>query len=240
MNNITIGILAGMGPRSTSPFLELVLDECQKQYVAQHDIDYPHIIVYSLPTPFYIDRETDEEALKQSIKEGIERLNRCEVDLIGIPCNSAHAYFNEIVENVDVPVLNIIDETLKKIQRDSKISLFATEMTRRSELYQEGIAEKSCTYYFEAHWQETINQVILRIKNQATIDETRLLWNALIDEAVKTSVEKIIIACTDLNVVVDYDDKRIEFIDSSQSLASGLVLQYLQMTGRRYITSQQK
>jgi aspartate/glutamate racemase len=32
----TIGILAGMGPRSTGPFLDLVVTACQKMYGARH------------------------------------------------------------------------------------------------------------------------------------------------------------------------------------------------------------
>lgn len=32
-----------MSPRSTSPFLEMVLDQCQIQYNAKYDIDYPNI-----------------------------------------------------------------------------------------------------------------------------------------------------------------------------------------------------
>ena len=33
-----MGILAGMGPHSTAPFLELVIAECQRQYGAADDI----------------------------------------------------------------------------------------------------------------------------------------------------------------------------------------------------------
>jgi aspartate racemase len=38
MKKGSIGILAGMGPRSTTPFLELVIDQCQIQYGAHYDI----------------------------------------------------------------------------------------------------------------------------------------------------------------------------------------------------------
>lgn len=50
-----IGILAGMGPRSTAPFIDLVIDECQRQYGAQNDIDFPSMMIYSLPAPCYVD-----------------------------------------------------------------------------------------------------------------------------------------------------------------------------------------
>lgn len=48
-----IGILAGMGPRSTAPFVDLVIDECQSQYGATFDIDFPRMLILSQPTPFF-------------------------------------------------------------------------------------------------------------------------------------------------------------------------------------------
>lgn len=231
MKRTTIGILAGMGPRSTSPFLELLLDQCQEQYGAKYDIDYPHIIIYSLPTPFYIDRKTDENELKESIKEGIEKLQTYDVDLIGIPCNSAHNHFDFITKNVNVPVLNVINETVKKIEKGSKVSIFATEMTTKSGLYQKGIKSKQCEYIFEDEWQHLINQIILRIKNKEDLETTRVLWNGLVSQATENGVEKIIIACTDLNVVLDSRDN-IEFIDSSKVLAHSLVETYLELSSQ--------
>ena len=48
-----IGILAGMGPRSTAPFVDLVVSECRNQYGARHDIDFPPMMILSWPTPFF-------------------------------------------------------------------------------------------------------------------------------------------------------------------------------------------
>ncbi len=230
MKKTTIGILAGMGPRSTSPFLELVLDECQSQYGAVHDIDYPHMIIYALPTPFYIDREIDELELKASIAEGLKRLEGCGVDLIAVPCNSAHIYFDHIVKRVEVPVLNMIDQTVEALSPSSKVTLFATETTHASGLYQKGLSAMSCEYYFDERWQPVINDIILKIKSKKALDTARQAWNELIDHALEEGIEKIIIACTDLNMLFDPDRSDIAFIDSSKSLARGLIRAYLEMT----------
>ena len=48
-----IGILAGMGPRSTAPFIDAVIDQCQQQYGASLDEEFPRMMILSLPTPFY-------------------------------------------------------------------------------------------------------------------------------------------------------------------------------------------
>lgn len=44
------GILAGMGPKSTGPFVDKVVDQCQKIYGAINDVDFPHMIVQRLST----------------------------------------------------------------------------------------------------------------------------------------------------------------------------------------------
>ena len=126
----TIGILAGMGPRSTAPFLSAVLDECEKQYKAKYDDEFPHIMIYSLPTPFYIDKSVDREELKQSVCEGAKRLESTGVDFIVIPCGSVHTFFDEIVASVHIPVLNMIDEVIKQIPKNtSSVAVIATQMT---------------------------------------------------------------------------------------------------------------
>ena len=44
-----IGILAGMGPKSTGPFIDTVVAECQTIYGAKHDMDFPYMMIYSSP-----------------------------------------------------------------------------------------------------------------------------------------------------------------------------------------------
>lgn len=227
MNSITIGILGGMGPRSTSPFLEMLLDECQKQYGAKYDIDYPQIVIYSLPTPFYLDKENNQEDLKNSIKDGLKRLNSFEVDIIGIPCNSAHLYFNYITNGIDTPVLNIIDETLNYIEPNSRVALFATELTIKSRLYQNGLEQKNCKYVVKAEWQQTVNSIIKNIKNKEPIIEINKLWNDLITEVNNAKVDTIIIGCTDLSNLPYKGLKNTLIVDSSKKLASSIISRYV-------------
>ncbi|WP_353097260.1 amino acid racemase [Tissierella praeacuta] len=223
----SIGILAGMGPRSTSPFLELVLDQCQIQYGAKYDIDYPHIMIYSLPTPFYLDRPINHKVMKETIIEGIQRLESTGVSCIAMPCNSAHIYFNELRERVNIPLLNIVDETIKKIGSDRKITIFATESTFSSELYQKEMLNSHNQFIFKSDWQKKINIIIEMIKEKEEIPEIDLYWDELVQDTIKEGVEDIIIACTDLSVLKNKFKDKVNFIDSSHALAESLIKEYL-------------
>ncbi len=222
-----IGILAGMGPRSTSTFLELVLDQCQIQCDAKYDIDYPPIMIYSLPTPFYLDRPINHEEMKKTIITGLKHLESTGVSCIAMPCNSAHIYFNELEKSLNVPLLNIVDETTKKIGSNRKTTIFATESTFDSNLYQKGILNSNNQFIFKSNWQKRINIIIQMIKEKKETTEINTYWDELVKDAIKVEVDDIIIACTDLSILKNRFKDQVNFIDSSKALAESLVKEYL-------------
>ncbi|ACM14993.1 aspartate/glutamate racemase family protein [Bacillus paranthracis] len=216
-----IGILAGMGPKSTGPFVDTVVAECQTIYGAKHDIDFPHMMIYSCPTPFYMDRPIDHEAMKKAIIKGTQKLESTGVDFIAMPCNTAHLYFEELQQSLSIPILNIVDETLQTIPKNVKrVALLATEATVQAGIYQDGITKRDIQYIHHEKWQEMINQIITWIKS-GELEEAHELWNALVLQ-LRDEVDTAIIACTDLNVVASED-----FVDSSQCLAKAVVRMYV-------------
>ncbi|ALQ70317.1 aspartate/glutamate racemase family protein [Bacillus thuringiensis] len=217
-----IGILAGMGPKSTGPFVDTVVAECQTIYGAKHDMDFPHMMIYSCPTPFYMDRPIDHEAMKKAIIEGAQKLESTGASFIAMPCNTAHLYFEELQHSLSIPILNIVDETLQAIPKNAKrVALLATEATVQAGIYQDGIIKRNIEYIHHETWQEMINQIITCIKS-GEIEKAHELWNALVLQ-LKDEVDTAIIACTDLNVVASED-----FVDSSQCLAKAVVRMYVE------------
>jgi len=96
MKHVTIGILGGMGAKATAPFVDLVVDQCQALYGASYDNDYPHMMIYSLPTPMYLDRPLDHELVSATVLAGLRRLESTGVDFIAMPCNTAHQYHERL------------------------------------------------------------------------------------------------------------------------------------------------
>lgn len=229
MKNKIIGILAGMGPRSTTPFLEKVLDQCQIQYNANGDIDYPHIIIYSLPTPFYLDRSLDHEVMEKAIRTGLRKLEKTGVDYLAMPCNTAHLYYNDLQNSINIPLLNIVDATIDKLSNEfSHVTILATQSTFDSNLYQDAIEAAGFKFVFKKEWQTTINIIIKLIKMRNDTDLIQKKWQELISEIRNESIECIVIACTDLNVVADNFDYPIKIVDSSECLAQAVVKKYLE------------
>lgn len=228
MHPCMIGILAGMGPRSTAPFIDSVVDECQLLYGAVYDEDFPQMMIYSLPTPFYIDRPINHDTMKKTILNGLKKLESTGVSFIAMPCNSAHIYFNELEEAVTIPLLNIVKETTKKLPKEpQRVTLFATSSTFESGIYQKDIENAGHDFVFKTEWQIIINNLIKSIKSDKQAQDNLLLWNNLMGEIRKESINSIVIACTDLNAVLTKTKESVLFIDSSQCLAEAVVRKYI-------------
>lgn len=229
MKRKLIGILAGMGPRSTSPFIDLVVDECQSQYGAKYDEEFPPMMIYTLPTPFYIDRPIDHELMKKTIIEGLQRLESTGVSFIAMPCNSAHIYFQDLCKSIKIPLLNIVAETMNELPiTPQRVTLFSTSSTFESGIYQEDIIRAGHQFIFKDEWQIKLNKLIQKIKTNKEDTENVQIWNELITEIKKEEIESIILACTDLNVVLRQVKSEVNIIDSSKCLAKSLVNKYIE------------
>lgn len=231
MHEPVIGILAGMGPKSTAPFIDLVISECQRQYNAKYDAEFPHIMIYSYPTPFYIDRPVDHELMKKTIAIGLKKLESFGVDFIAMPCNSSHAYFTYLSSSVRIPLLNIIDETVKEIpELPQNVTLLATETTYKTGLYQKGITDLGHNFIFKAAWQAEIDRIIGLIKSGRE-SVCFSAWEELLHQIRQENIECVVLACTDLNVLLKgkFD---VNLVDSSKALAKAVVEKYLQLRGQ--------
>ncbi|VGH46765.1 Uncharacterised protein [Klebsiella pneumoniae] len=117
---VSLGILAGMGPRSTAPFIDMLVTDCQVVCGAKYDMDFPEMHIISLPTPFWPGKKINCSEMIAALQHGIAELVKADVSLIAVPCNLAHCYFdemNEVREGANKQVISSQADSLIKISR---------------------------------------------------------------------------------------------------------------------------
>ena len=233
----TIGILAGMGPRSTAPFVDMVVTECQKQYGARHTEDFPHMLIYSLPAPFYMDRPTDHARAQAVVIAGLQRLESMGVDFIAMPCNTAHTYYKELAASIRVPLLNIVTEACASLRDFRRVAICATETTVNSGLYQTGIAGAGKEFVPTDGVQGKVSELITGIVAGRERAQMRALWNEFVEAAVDQGADALLVACTELNSLGDLEDTRIKIADATVALARATVRKYLEGSARPHVAA---
>lgn len=223
MKTPLIGILGGMGPRSTSPFLESVLDEYVKKNQPKTEGEFPHIIIYSLPAPFVIGGEDDHELLSNIVCEGLKKLESIGVDFIVIPCNTVHRYFEDFIKCVSIPILNIIEETVKVINTKDPISILATGSTLDSKLYQIQLVKKGLDHLNGGILQPDIDEYITLVKDNPNDIELDKIWDRILTYHFNMGCNNIIIGCTDIMIKENEKNKLNNYFISSEILAKATI-----------------
>lgn len=133
----TIGILGGVGPEATADlFMRIV-----RATPANKDQD--HIPIVMINNPQIPDRTKgilyDGEDPFPALLETAKSLEKAKVNLITIPCNTAHHFIDKIQIQIQVPIVNMIKETALFIRKNypeiKNIGLVATTGTIKTRIY---------------------------------------------------------------------------------------------------------
>lgn len=223
----SLGVLAGMGPRSTAPFIDMLVDECQKQYGARFDIDYPKMHIISLPTPFFPDRLVEDAAMSAALRDGINDLVKAGVNLIVVPCNVAHCYFFDMQEaSAGIPVLHIADCALEHLPTETEsIAVIATEATLDAGFYQQRLHIAGKRFISSDLLRAITTRLIALIKQNGFSDSDVIMqWRTLISLTQETGAQALLIACTDISPLLkSHPLQPLPIVDTTTSLAEAAI-----------------
>ncbi len=214
-----------MGVHSTAPFLEMVLHECRTQYGATFEPDYPRMVVYQWPLPFYPDRPVDHDRLRITIEQGLQGLLHNDVAFVAIPCNTAHLYYDALAAACTVPLINMVESAVAALPANSRnVAILATRPTRDSGLYQRAISNVGLPAIATDGTQGLIDALLLRIERGETAAELQPAWRSVLHAAAEDGADTVLVACTDLNAVIGPEAPNApRVIDGTRALASRVV-----------------
>ena len=99
----------------------------------QSNIDYPHILINSIPAPELFLKNPD----LSMYREGVIELENWGADLIVIVCNTAHLYLLDLQEQVKTPIIDLIAEVDRYLtdHNVSSITVAGSSRTVRQNLF---------------------------------------------------------------------------------------------------------
>ena len=222
----TIGVLGGMGPEATVAFFGRLVAATP----AEKDQDHFRVVIVN--DPRIPDRGAYLEGRGESPVPALLRaardLERMGVDLIAIPCNTAHAFLGEIREAVAVPVLDIVAETVAALAvalppaGSPKVGVMATRSTVRLRLYQNALAEKG----FEPlepdeETQSRVSETIANLKGSRDLRRVGQWMDEAVARFAEQGASALIYGCTELCLAPV--QPRLPIFDSTAILAVAAV-----------------
>lgn len=226
MNNPLLGILGGLGPMSGIYFCETLTAHTRAERDSEH---ISFLLSSRADTPdrssFIMGRSAEDPA--PVMVQEAKRLQAAGATLLAIPCNTAHYFYSRICEAVDIPIINIIDETARycKHRGFSKVGVLATEGTAASGAYSRIFAPHGIEIEpLTAREQGVITHIIfdcIKSGRPYDSDEFMRVAHALTERGCQT----LILGCTELSLIKRGGGLPGYFTDSLELLALAAIRQ---------------
>ncbi len=195
-----LGVIGGMGPLATVKFYDKVVLNTE----AHNDNEHIDLIVLNhstMPDRTRCIIENKDTEFLNEIKKDLEILDKIGVDVVAIPCNTSHYFYDEFKNFVNLRIINMIEETILEIKRRGikKVSVFGTLGTLNSKVYNK-YAEKNGIEVKELSVEDkkSVMDIIYKIKETNNLENKEfieILNKYCDDETVG------IIACTELSLL---------------------------------------
>lgn len=219
-----VGVLGGMGPLATLDFMRKVLDATP----ATRDQDHVPMIVSCVPQ--IPDRTAAFRGEGGSPLEAIvacgRRLESAGADLIVMPCNTAHLWFDEVQAQLQRPMLHLVDAALREALAlagpQARVGLLATDATIASGLYiNRRLADAPQVQWLLPTAAEMLEQVMPGIE---AVKAGRLAQGqALLAEAAHALRQRgaaaLVLGCTEIPLVLDAEACGLPVVDATAALA---------------------
>ncbi len=218
-NYLNVGVLGGMGPEASAAFYLRIIKLFQSELQARFNYEYPEMLIHNIPSPDNVEGGVDME-LCEYLVDSVNLLEKAGMQLLAIPCNTAHIHIDAVIKAANVPVMNILEETAKAIQRAGlkNVLLLGTKNTLKHSIYQSHLAN----YNIEAlvpnlQCQKLITQSIVAVCNGTVNETTRKIVLDVISNY--PQAEGVVLGCTEIPLIVRQEDIDIPCFDTAEILA---------------------
>ena len=202
MNLVKLGIIGGMGPEATVDFYHRIV----KHTVANCDQEHIDMVILnhaSIIDRTYAIKNGLEQELLDSLKQDIQILEHTHVSNIAIPCNTCHTVLDQIQRLTSIPIINMVEETVKYIAEHKnnykKIGLMATDGTILSGMYQKWFN----TYGLSLHapqkdiQSQIMDMIYQDIKARGIYNNEK--FKKILTYFLQSGCDHVILGCTELS-----------------------------------------
>lgn len=231
-----VGVLGGVGPLATVYFMEMIIEMTD----ASKDQEHIDMLVSNHATipdrTGFILGESSESPMDAMVEDA-QMLETAGCSFVVIPCNTAHYFFEDIRNSVQIPVLNIIEETIDYAE---KAGIAAKDPSRDKETGDPGNGRNDLFRDLQLLRQtgrrgmrcagsgisKKVNHMIYdQIKAGYPVSREAIM--EVIDHMRSKGCDAVIMGCTELSVI--YRDLKLretceDVIDSLWVLARSTVL----------------
>ncbi|MBW8811920.1 MAG: amino acid racemase [Caulobacterales bacterium] len=213
-SSLTLGVLGGMGPAATVEFL------ARLQAYTPAEKDQDHIRVIADINPKAPDRNVPGSGAGGVLAEMAGALRGAGAEVLAMPCNTAHAHADLIQRASGLPLIDMIDLGAEAASRGGAMRVGVLGTKGALKLYREYLAARAMgLVMLPPEQQEAFMVTLYRIKSGERGDDVTREMAAHAEALRQLGAEVLVAGCTEVPLVLDDEDVKLELIDPGDLLA---------------------
>ena len=222
-----VGVIGGVGPMATVYYMQRVIEMtkagCDQEHINMlvfNDCDIPD------RTAFITEKSPDNPL--PVMAEDAKRLEAAGCEFVVIPCNTAHYFYDELEQAVEIPVVNIVEETIRyakaRVQDLSCVGIMATTGTIVTGTYQKYAERAGLSFAVPDEDEQDLLMQIIYDGVKAGKPVPRADFDRVANHLRAKGAQCLILGCTELSVLKrDLPINDPDVLDSIDVLASETV-----------------
>ena len=221
-----LGILGGMGPAASAEFVTRLIEQTPAS------CDQEHIPFVLWNNPQVPDRSTslrnEDDRPLPFLLQGVQVLKAVGCDLIVIPCNTAHFWYDEMIK-LKVPIVHIVDsvaDALRDAGVDSgTIGVMGTQATVELGLYQYKLNKGGWNCIVPSKDEmDTLVQPAIDLIKAGRVLEAQLPIMKVVHSLIDRGAQAVVLGCTELPLAIQISTENgIPLINSIDSLVKSAI-----------------
>ena len=224
MDKKVIGILGGMGPLATADLFQKIT----LHTAASCDQEHPRVCIDSNTniadrTAALLHGGADPRG--EMIKSA-QRLESIGADLLIMPCNTAHNFYDDVAASVNIPVLHMIALTRDALKAKGVkcAGLLATDGTVQTGIYQRTFSGSSIDLLVpEGDDQAAVMDIIYNGVKAGDMNHDATAFRKACESLIARGAEVLILGCTELPPAFDIYHLDYPNVDPTLELALGAI-----------------
>ena len=224
MDKKVIGILGGMGPLATADLFQKIT----LHTVASCDQEHPRVCIDS--NTAIADRTAallhgGADPRPEMIKSA-QRLESIGADLLIMPCNTAHNFYDDVAASVKIPVLHMIALTRDALKAKGVkcAGLLATDGTVQTGIYQRTFAGSGIDLLVpDGDDQAAVMDIIYNGVKAGDMNHDATAFCCTCESLIARGAEVLILGCTELPPAFDIYHLDYPNVDPTLELALGAI-----------------
>ena len=228
-----LGMIGGTGPEATVDYYQSIIAKYQEKTGDPESL--PEFLINSINMYKIFDLLENEktEELADYLALSVLALEKGGADFAVLSANTAHIVFDDVQQKVDIPLISIVEESVRAAEKMKlkKLGLLGTKFTMENDFFQKVFTARQKELVVPTQEEQNFmhQKIVDELEKGIVNEETKEAFLKIVARMIEQDgIEGVILGCTELPMLIKPGDSVIPQLNTTEIHVEAIVAAILE------------